>query len=429
MNTEQFTEGLLNFLHASPTPFHAVRTLSTALEHSGYQKLTEAENWTLQPRGRYFVTRNDSSIIAFSIGKNPLEKTGLRIVGAHTDSPCLKIKPHAERTDTGYLQLGVEVYGGALLRPWFDRDLSIAGRIHYTTAQETLKSTLIDLGNPIAIIPSLAIHLDREANTQGAVNAQQHLFPVLLQTHSQQKTPSLKAILQQHLQNQMDCTNITILEHELFLYDTQAPALIGLQQEFIASARLDNLLSCYIGLMSLLEADEQQSCVFICSDHEEVGSQSYCGAHSNFLESVLQRLHPSSEQLARSIAQSWMVSVDNAHATHPNYADKHDPQHLIQLNHGLVIKMNAGQRYATNSETSAFFQSLCQQENIPVQTFVMRNDLACGSTIGPMTSAHLGIKTIDVGVPQWAMHSIRETIGRKDAYFMHQALKAFFNHA
>ncbi len=427
MNTEQFIEGLLNFLHASPTPFHAVRTLSAALEHSGYQKLTETESWTPQPQGRYFVTRNDSSIIAFSVGKNPLEQTGLRILGAHTDSPCLKVKPHAERTDAGYLQLGVEVYGGALLRPWFDRDLSLAGRVHYTTADGQLKSTLIDLGNPIAIIPSLAIHLDREVNNLGGVQPQQHLFPVLLQHAAQQKQLSLKAILQQHLQGQPEYDGVDILDYELFLYDTQAPALIGLEQEFISSARLDNLLSCYIGLMSLLAASDQQTCLLICSDHEEVGSQSYCGAQSNFLESVLQRLTPPAEQYARSLAQSWMISIDNAHATHPNYADKHDPQHVIKLNHGPVIKMNASQRYATNSETSALFQALCKRKEIPFQTFVMCNDLACGSTIGPMTSAQLGIKTIDVGVAQWAMHSIRETVGSKDPYLMHQVLKEFFN--
>lgn len=424
MQSEALIQGLLHFLKTSPTPFHAVDRVSSALEKAGYQKLYETDSWLLQPQAHYFVTRNNSSLIAFSTGIDP-EKNGFRIVGAHTDSPCLKIKPHAERYDAGYFQLGVEVYGGALLRPWFDRNLSVAGRIHYTTANKAVKSTLINFEKPLAIIPSLAIHLDREANTQGAVNTQQHLFPVLLQALPEEKQSAFKSMLQKKLQEEASYDGIAILDYELFLYDTQSPSQVGLQEEFISSARLDNLLSCYVGLMSLLHTPNTYPCLFICSDHEEVGSESYAGAQGNFLESVLQRICPQPESYQRTLANSWMVSVDNAHGTHPNYADKHDPQHIIKLNQGPVIKINSNQRYATTSETSAMFRWLCEQEKIPLQTFVMRNDLGCGSTIGPMTACSLGVKTIDIGVPQWAMHSIRETAGCQDIYWLYQALKAF----
>ena len=337
----------------------------------------------------------------------------------------MKIKPHAERYELGYLQLGVEVYGGALLHPWFDRDLSIAGRVHYLNARNQIQSCLIDFEAPIAILPSLAIHLDREANTQGAIQTQHHLFPVLLQQTTQQKQLQFKTILQQQLQKQADYDGVDILDYELFFYDTQPPALVGLKNEFITSARLDNLLSCYIGLMSLLDSTQTLPCLLACYDHEEVGSQSYCGAHGQFLNSVLQRICESTEKYERSLAKSWMISVDNAHATHPNYLEKHDLQHRIFLNQGPVIKFNANQRYATNSETSAFFRWLCASQEIPLQSFVMRNDLACGSTIGPITASQSSIKTLDVGVPQWGMHSVRETAGQKDAYFLYQALQSF----
>lgn len=426
MTAVAFNEDLMAFLAASPTPFHAVDTMASRLLQVGFQRLEEADDWQLTPGGRYFVTRNESSIIAFIYGKQDLATAGVRMVGAHTDSPCLKVKPHPELVRQGYFQLGVEVYGGALLNPWFDRDLSLAGRVSYRDTQGALKSCLINFEKPIAIIPSLAIHLDREANNQRSINPQQHIPPVLMQVTEDAK-PDFREVLKQHLSQQAINDVDKVLDYELSFYDVQPPALVGLEQNFLASARLDNLLSCYIGLQSLLNADGEQSCLLVCNDHEEVGSASACGAQGPMLEQLLARWIPDAQQRLRAIDRSMMISADNAHAIHPNYADKHDSNHGPQINAGPVIKVNANQRYATNSETSAVFRNLCDKVDVPVQAFVTRTDLACGSTIGPITASEVGVKTLDIGVPTFAMHSCRELGGVEDSYNLNRVLSAFFN--
>ncbi|BFM16768.1 M18 family aminopeptidase [Maricurvus nonylphenolicus] len=426
MTAATFNEDLMAFLAASPTPFHAVESMASRLLKAGFQRLDEADDWQLTPGDRYFVTRNDSSIIAFVYGKQELTTSGIRMVGAHTDSPCLKVKPHPELVRQGYFQLGVEVYGGALLNPWFDRDLSLAGRVSYRDGQGTLKSCLINFERPIAVIPSLAIHLDREANSKRTVNPQQHIPPVLMQVKEDAK-PDFRGVLKEHLSQQGIADVDKVLDYELSFYDVQPPALVGLEQNFLASARLDNLLSCYIGLQSLLEADGEQSCLLVCNDHEEVGSASACGAQGPMLEQLLARWIPDAQLRLRAIDRSMMISADNAHAIHPNYADKHDGNHGPQINAGPVIKVNANQRYATNSETSAVFRDLCDKVDVPVQAFVTRTDLGCGSTIGPITASEVGVKTLDVGVPTFAMHSCRELGGVEDSRNLNRVLSAFFN--
>ncbi len=426
MNTEQFNQDLLDFLAASPTPFHAVATMSQRLEKSGFSCLDEANEWQLQVGGRYYVTRNDSSIIAFVYGRENIAESGIRMVGAHTDSPCLRVKPHPELVRQGYFQLGVEVYGGALLNPWFDRDLSLAGRVTYRDAQGVIKSALLDFKRAIAVIPSLAIHLDREANNMRTVNPQQHIPPVLMQASDKGDKPDFRALLQDELEAQGHNSIDSVLDYELSFYDVQLPALIGMKQEFLSSARLDNLLSCYIGLQSLLQADGEQSCLLVCNDHEEVGSSSACGAQGPMLEQLLNRWMPDLQTRLRAIDRSMMISADNAHAIHPNYADKHDGNHGPQLNAGPVIKMNTNQRYASNSETSAVFRHLCEKAEVAVQAFVMRTDIACGSTIGPITASEVGVKTLDVGVPTFAMHSCRELAGVEDGVGLYKVLVAFF---
>lgn len=426
MTAATFNEDLMAFLAASPTPFHAVETMAARLTKAGFQSLDEADDWQLTPGKRYFVTRNDSSIIAFVYGKQDLASSGIRMVGAHTDSPCLKVKPHPELVRQGYFQLGVEVYGGALLNPWFDRDLSLAGRVSYRDAQGAIKSCLINVEKPIAVIPSLAIHLDREANSKRTVNPQQHIPPVLMQVKDGAK-PDFRELLKDHLSQQGLADVDRVLDYELSFYDVQPPALVGLEQSFLASARLDNLLSCFIGLQSLLEADGEQSCLLVCNDHEEVGSASACGAQGPMLEQLLARWIPDAQNRLRAIDRSMMISADNAHAIHPNYADKHDGNHGPQINAGPVIKVNANQRYATNSETSAVFRDLCDQVDVPVQAFVTRTDLGCGSTIGPITASEVGVKTLDVGVPTFAMHSCRELGGVEDSHNLNRVLEAFFN--
>lgn len=424
----QFNQGLLEFLQAAPTPFHATTWMLHQLLQAGFVALNEGDAWQLESGKRYVVTRNDSSIIAFVYGKQPLLETGIRMVGAHTDSPCLKVKPQPELNRRGYFQLGVEVYGGALLAPWFDRDLSLAGRVTYRDQSHTIRSVLINFVAPVATIPSLAIHLDREVNRNRSINAQKDIVPLLLQLNEQEtQTPDFRSLLLAHVQREYpQLAAAQVLDYEISLYDTQAPALIGLQQDFIASARLDNLLSCYIGLQALLHGDPDVSSLLICTDHEEVGSTSTCGARGPMLHQFLERLVPDIDTRVRILERSLMVSADNAHGIHPNFSDRHDENHGPLLNRGPVIKVNANQRYATNSETSALFRFLCEQAQVPVQSFVSRTDMECGSTIGPLTAAEVGVKTLDVGVPTFAMHSIRELAGSLDAWYLYRVLTGFY---
>ena len=421
-----FNQGLCQFLDASPTPYHAVASLQTLLEDKGFEQLHEADSWGQLNAGHYFVIR-EASIIAFTLTGDDLSNTGIRMVGAHTDSPCLKVKPKPEKVQQSLFQLGVEVYGGALLNPWFDRDLSLAGRVSYEEPQGQIAQVIIDFKDPIATIPSLAIHLDREANQNRSINPQLHLPPILAQMDDGDKL-DFRALLEQQCRQQHPEINIgRVLDYEMCFYDTQKAAVMGLSADFITSARLDNLLSCYVGLQSLLAADNTRSALLVCNDHEEVGSQSVSGAQGTFLQAVLQRLVDGNEAYQRMVEQSLMISADNAHAIHPNYADKHDAEHGPLLNKGPVIKTNANQRYATSSQTSALFRQLCEQNDVPVQDFVVRTDMACGSTIGPITSSHIGVKTIDIGLPTFAMHSIRELAGSQDAVMLHKVLTAYFN--
>jgi len=421
-----FNEKLFKFLVNSPTPFHVVQTTKKLLDEHGFESLDESDSWQLKPGHKYYVDRNQSSIIAFTVSENLDSSVGFNMVGAHTDSPCLKVKPNPDRLKSGYFQLGVEVYGGALLNPWFDRDLSIAGRISYENDKGDLQSTLIDFVEPIAVIPSLAIHLDREANENRSINKQNHLPPILCLTGKNENTNFNDIIVRHVSSNSSELKIKQVLDYELFLYDTQKPSYVGLKKEFMASARLDNLLSCFTGLMSLLNSDDSQSNVLVCSDHEEVGSASTSGAQGPFLKSVLERICGTGESLTRSLHNSVMISADNAHGIHPNFPDKHDENHGPIFNQGPVIKFNANQRYATNSDTSAMFKSFCQKVDVPVQSFVVRSDMACGSTIGPITAAELGVNTVDIGLPTFAMHSIRELAGSSDAYNLHKVLSYFY---
>jgi aspartyl aminopeptidase len=428
MNTPALNQQLIDFIQASPTPFHATAQLCRLFAPAGYRLLNEADHWQPEAGGRYFVTRNDSSFIAFSMGSRDCAVQGLRMLGAHTDSPCLRIKPEPDIQSRGYCQLGVEVYGGVLLNPWFDRDLSIAGRISYRDSAQGFGQALIDFRRAVAIIPSLAIHLDREVNNARSINAQQHLPPVLMQTGDGDPLRFRQLLLELAREQHPQCDIAAILEFELSLYDCQPGALIGLKQEFIASARLDNLLSCFIAARAMLDSDNDQPCLLVCNDHEEVGSMSSCGADGPFLKSVLERICPQPQDLARCINRSWMISVDNAHGVHPNYADKHDANHGPLLNRGPVIKTNANQRYASNSETAGLFRLLCEQAGIPVQSFVVRSDMACGSTIGPLTASAIGVRTLDIGVATFGMHSIRELAGSQDSSFLHKALLGFLSY-
>lgn len=428
MNADEFNPGLLTFLNDSPSPFHAVKSLSVLLGSAGFTPHNLAQSWAESgaESDKLYVTRNDSSLIAIRRGSSTITECGLRIIGAHTDSPCLRIKPQPDIRRAGTVQLGVEIYGGVLLAPWFDRDLSIAGRISARRPDGTRASLLVDFKRPVASIPSLAIHLNRDIHKNRSINPQEEVVPILCDGR-EHSVESFRDILLQQAKGQYPNESLAeVTDFELSLYDTQPAAQVGLNGDFLASARLDNLLSCYVGLQALLNARTDQTIILVCNDHEEVGSTSSAGAQGPFLKQVLERLTKNREELSATLSHSVLISSDNAHAVHPNYESKHDPQHRPQLNQGPVIKFNANQRYATTSDTAALFRDLCREAQVPVQSIAMRSDMACGSTIGPLTSAVVGIDTVDIGAPQLAMHSIRETTGWQDPAFLYRALLAFF---
>ncbi len=403
--------------------------MALQLSQAGFTQLFEQDSWQLAPSKNYFVIRNGSALVAFKTGSEKFGSAGFRLAGTHTDSPCLKVKPNPEIVKNGYLQLGVEVYGGALLNPWFDRDLSLAGRVHFLNEQGGIESALVDFVSPIAFIPSLAIHLNREANEGRKINPQQELPPVLLQGN---ESFSLDELLLTQLKTASPAAKpARVLSHELFFYDTQSPALVGVDAQFLASARLDNLLSCFVACRSLIESTDEHASVLVCNDHEEVGSASTSGAQGPFLKSVLERalncLNKTDDAFARSIHQSLMLSIDNAHGVHPNYTDRHDDKHRPLLNAGPVIKLNANQRYASNSHSVASFIALCEAVQVPYQSFVMRSDMACGSTIGPITATGLGVETVDIGVATFGMHSIRELAGAADPTLLAKAVTKFYS--
>ena len=424
MEHTDFNNDLIEFLDGSPTPWHAVNTMKNRLDAAGFQQLDERETWALEQGQGYYVIRNGSSIVAFRTGKKSPVEAGIRMVGAHTDSPCLKVKPNPEIRRKGFFQLGVEVYGGVLLNPWFDRDLSLAGRVTVLDEAGQVKDTLVNFKKPVAIIPSLAIHLDREANSNRTVNAQTDLPPVMMQV-PETDTTTFADLLKTQIANETGVQVDKVLGYELGFYDAQGASTVGLREEFLASARLDNLLSCYIGLEALLKASGDQPALLVCNDHEEVGSMSAEGAQGPFLENVLERWCGADR--VRTIARSMMISADNAHGIHPNYMDRHDENHGPILNQGPVIKINHNQRYATNSRSAALYRHISDELGLPHQSFVVRSDMGCGSTIGPLTAGTLGVTTLDIGVPQFAMHSIRELVGTQDGFTLYRVLKAFMD--
>jgi aspartyl aminopeptidase len=418
MNKQDFNEGLLGFIDASPTPFHATHNMAMMFENAGFCALREDKKWELEAGKKYYVTRNDSSIIAFTY---PKEQKNYLMVGAHTDSPNLKLKPNPLIKEHGVVKFGVESYGGLLLNPWFDRELSIAGRVSYLAEDGTIKSTLIDAQKRLAIIPSLAIHLDDKANKERTVNKQTDISPIL--------TTNEDFEFDEFLEWQLAKIGIQgvkeIYAHELSFYDTQKASYVGVRDDFIASARLDNLLSCYVGMLALCSVDADKPMLFVASDHEEVGSETTSGAGGSFLENTLRRLFVDYEEYVELTRCSMMISADNAHAIHPNYPSKHDKEHAPHMNKGVVIKINANQRYATNSQTMAKFLKVAKELDQKVQKFVTRSDMGCGSTIGPITATRIGIETIDVGLPTLAMHSIRELAGSDDAHSLYKILVGF----
>jgi aspartyl aminopeptidase len=418
LNKHDFNEGLLGFLDASVTPFHATLNMSMMFENAGFTRVHETDTWHLKENHKYYVTRNDSSIIAFTY---PKKNKKYVMVGAHTDSPNLKLKPNPVIKEYGVVKFGVEPYGGLLFNPWFDRALSLAGRVGYEDATGEFKETLINVEKAIATIPSLAIHLEREINDGKKVNAQTDIMPIL--------TTNEDFEFEDFLRWQLNKVGVLdakeLYANELSFYDTHKAAFVGLHDDFIASSRLDNLLSCYVGMLAICSISAEQPMLFIASDHEEVGSASTSGAGGSFLETTLKRAFSDYEEYTHMIRSSMMISADNAHAIHPNFPTKHDQQHAPKMNAGVVIKINANQRYASSSTTISKFMSVASSLGEKTQNYVTRSDMGCGSTIGPITATRLGLDTIDVGLPTLGMHSIRELAGSDDAHSLYKILVGF----
>jgi aspartyl aminopeptidase len=420
-------QALLDFIDASPSPWHAVDTATQQLRQQGYTELYETERWQLASEGQYFVVRG-ASVIAFIMGRDALLQSGFRIIGAHTDSPGLRLKPKAAYSGDGLARLGVEVYGGPILATFTDRDLSLAGRVHIRR-QDNLQSRLLRFDAPMVRLPNLAIHMNREVNEHGLKLNRQNELPLLFgfaHDHAQAHGQLLDLI-----GKALQVENTDILTWELNVYDTQRGTFWGAEQEFIADSQLDNLASCHAGLTALLATHEPAAtCVCALFDHEEVGSESAAGAGGSFISDVLGRItaqqNLDAEDCHRAFANSFFISADMAHAYHPNFPAAYEPQHKVMVNGGPVIKVNASHRYSTGGDTAARFIALCEAAGVPFQQYAHRSDLGCGSTIGPIVAARLGIASIDIGAPMWAMHSLRESAGVLDHGYMIAALGAAF---
>jgi len=419
---------LLGFIDATPTPYHAVAQVAERLGSSGFVELDERNEWSIVPGLKAYVVRA-GTIVALVAGSEPPSRAGFSIIGAHTDSPNLRLKPVPDQESAGHRQLGVEVYGGVLLSTWLDRDLSLAGRVALRGGQ----TRLVRSTRPLCRIPNLAIHLDREVNTRGLViNPQTQLVPLL--GLERENAGGLRALLADELSRGGEAVaRDDILSFDLCLYDCQGGTFAGDRDEYLFSARLDNLASCHAATVALLQsgAPVKSTRVVTLFDHEEVGSQSAVGARSLFVQSVLERFaasHPDAgpQPIQRAFALSLMLSADMAHAVHPNYAEKHDKQHRPRIGGGPVIKLNANQSYATDAVSHAAFIEACREVELTPQYFVSRNDFPCGSTIGPISAARLGIRTIDVGNPMLSMHSCREMAGTSDVEPMIRVLTRWF---
>ncbi|KAL2652991.1 hypothetical protein R1flu_021119 [Riccia fluitans] len=460
---------LVEFLNGAYTPFHAVHEAKVRLKQAGYEQLSERDVWKLKRGGKYYFTRNHSTLVAFAVGKRYEAGNGFIAVGCHTDSPCPKLKPISKITKAGFLEVGVQMYGGGLWYSWFDRDLSVAGRV-FVRRGESISHELVRVPRPILRVPSLAIHLNRGVNDGFKINLQTNFVPVLAtaikeeankavvtNTQTSSDPPSAAngnadesakenaaedahhSLLLQVLSDELKCQPGDIISFELDVIDTQPSTIGGALKEFVFSGRLDNLCSSFCALKALIDATSENALdeevgvrIIALFDHEEIGSDSAQGAGSPVFLDTLQRVTTyfsegiNERVFERGIQHSFLVSADMAHSIHPNYTDKHDDNHQPKLHKGLVIKHNANQRYATNAATALLFREIGTRHKIPTQDFVVRNDMSCGSTIGPIVASGTGIRTVDVGAPQLSMHSIREMMGVDDVGYAYQHFKAYF---
>lgn len=418
---------LIQFLQDSPVNFFAVKTIKEKLSAAGFKELNPADSWKpMQAGDTFFITKNDSSIYAVRIGKKPVEEAGFKLICAHCDSPTFRIKPNSEMiTEGGLVKLNTEVYGGPILSTWFDRPLSIAGRVILRTDNPLKPETrLIKIDKPILTIPNLAIHFNRQVNDGVKLSKQKDMLPVVGYVTSKLEGDNLISNI---ICEQLGVEQKQILDFDLYLYDTSAPCLVGLHEEFISAGRLDDLSMVEAAMEALLEveaSDETQ--VMAIFDNEETGSGTKQGAASPVLKNLLKRISGSSENFYRAIEQSFMISADNAHAYHPNYGEKYDPTNHPLMGGGPAIKFNASQKYASDAESSAVFKAICEKAGVPYQSFVNHSDVAGGSTLGNILTSQIPLRGVDMGCPIWAMHSVRETGSVEDHLNCVKAFKAFY---
>ena len=425
-----FAKRLIDFIYDSPTAFHAVDITQKMLEDHGFAELKEEDRWKLQMGGKYYMVKNHSALAAFIVGTGEVQEHGFKIIGAHTDSPTFRIKPAAEMTvENHYIKLDTETYGGSILSTWLDRPLSVAGRV-------TLKgddifnpiTKLVNIKKPILVIPNLAIHFNRNMNLGVELNKQKDMLPLmsLINEKLEKGNYLLNAIAKEISVEPSD-----IIDFDLFLYEFEKGTIIGLNDEFISSARLDDLAMVHAGITAITGAAASKSTnVMVCFDNEEVGSASKQGADSELLSSILERMVLSiggdREDFFRAVSKSFMISADLAHAVHPNVGEKHDPQNRPLINKGPVIKLSANMKYTTDSNSSAAYAGICSKAGVPVQWFVNRSDEPGGSTIGPISASHLQMRIVDIGTPVLAMHSVRELGGVLDHTYVTKSFEEFY---
>ena len=429
-NKEEFAKNLIDFIDKSPSSFHATKNVEDRLINSGFKKINLQDRWELKKEGKYYITKNKSAIIGFVVGNEKIEEEGFKIVGAHTDAPTFKIKPNPEITvEDKYLKLNTEVYGGPIMSTWYDRPLSIAGRISLKTENPLKpKEVLIDMEKPLLIIPNLAIHMNRSVNDGVKINPQTETLPLLANINDKfEKEDFLVKLIGEKLEIEVE----DILDFELFLYGVEKGTLVGLNEEFISIGKLDDLAMIHAGLNGLIDSEVGKATnILVCFDNEEVGSGTKQGAASPMLRTVLERItlamNKDKEDYYRALSNSFIISADQAHALHPNYTDKQDPTNRPIINAGPAIKFAANQAYTTDSYSAAVYEGICKSIDIPVQKFANRSDARGGSTIGPISSSQIDIASVDIGNPILGMHSIRELGGVEDHFNVYKSFKEFY---
>ena len=422
---------LIDFLYKSPTAYHSVKTIKERLDLNGFSEVKESEKWNLQKEGKYYVIKNDSALIAFTIGNGDVEEDGFKLIGAHTDSPGFRIKANPEMVSEGkYIKFNTEVYGGPILYTWFDRPLGIAGKVTLK-GKSPLKPEvkLVNINKPLLLIPSVAIHMNRSVNEGFNINKQKDTLPLLSLINDKfEKDGYLVKILAEEL----NVETKDILGFDLGLYEVEKGAIIGINEEFISAGRLDDMWMVYAGVQALIESKANKSTkVMVCMDNEEIGSLTPQGANSALLLNILERitlaLGKDREGLYRALSNSLMISADLAHAVHPNAEEKHDPTNRPVLGNGPVLKTAASGSYSTDSYNAAIFEGLCKEAGVPYQKFFNRSDVRGGTTIGPITSSFLTIPVMDMGAPLLSMHSIRELATVKDNMYSIKLFTEFYN--